>query len=98
MTDMVEVPPERPHSGTARVIDRLVHLCAIVPYSAVALVLRAVMARSFFLAGQDMVSGTKHSLGGFDFSLPFPLRDDALRAYEAVFAASNIPPKLIAYT
>jgi putative oxidoreductase len=94
---MVEVPPERPHSGTARLIDRLVHLCAIIPYSAVALVLRLVMARTFFVSGQEMVDGARFSLGGYDFSLPFPLRDEALRVYETVFAASNIPSKLIAY-
>ncbi|HVY01062.1 MAG TPA: DoxX family membrane protein [Pseudorhodoplanes sp.] len=97
MTDLIEVPPERPHSGPARLIDRLIRLCAILPYSAVALLLRVVIARAFFSAGQEMAAGPAFALAGHEVLLPLPLREEALRSYEAAFASVNIPPALIAY-
>ncbi len=99
MTDMVEVPPPRPHSSTARFIDCMVQVCAIVPYSLAALVLRVVMARVFFATGQEMIDGPKRQLRGYDYALTLPaqVRDETLRLFETKFADSPFSPKLMAY-
>jgi putative oxidoreductase len=99
MTDMVEVPPQRPHSNSARFIDNLVHLCAIVPYSLAALVLRLVMARIFFVTGQEMIDGPKRQLKDIDYALTLPaqVREETFRMFEAKLADMPLSPKLLAY-
>jgi putative oxidoreductase len=99
MTDLVEVPPQRPHSGAARIIDSLVHLCAIIPYSLVALVLRLVMARIFFVTGQEMIDGPKQRLKDIDYALTLPaqIREEAFRMFEAKLAGTPLSPKFVAY-
>lgn len=99
MTDMVEVPPQRPHSGLARFVNCLVQLCAIVPYSLAALTLRLVMARIFFVTGQTMVDGPKHPLKDIDYSLTLPaqVREETFRMFEAKLAGTPLPPTVMAY-
>lgn len=99
MTDLVEVPPERPHSSTARTINTLIQLCAAIPYALVALVLRVLMARLFFMSGQQKIDGPKYPLKDFDVALTLPaqIRDDTLRLFEAKFANTALAPKLMAY-
>ena len=99
MTDLVEVPPQRRHSGVARFVNCLVQLCAIIPCSLAALVLRAVMARLFFVSGQTKIDGPKHPLKDLDYSLTLPVqvRDETIRLFEAKFAATYLNPKVMAY-
>jgi putative oxidoreductase len=99
MTDMVEVPPQRKHSGVARFINCLVHLCSIVPYSLAALVLRVVMARIFFVTGQAMIDGPKHPLKDIDYSLTLPtqVREETFRMFEAKLAGTPLSPTCAAY-
>lgn len=93
--------PRGSHSVWAHVIDRIVAVSGIVPYALVALILRLVLARDFFLAGQAKASGPviPVSFQNFDYSLILPVhvRDDVLSAFAAQFAAVPIPPALIAY-
>jgi len=94
-------PPRGSHSVAAHVIDRIVALCGIVPYGLVALILRLVLARDFFLAGQSKVFGPiiPLSLQSFDYSLILPaqVRDDVLSAFATQFAAVPVPSAAIAY-
>ncbi len=55
-----DIPPDpepRSSSWIAVVIDKLVALCGVVPYALVALGLRFVIARVFFLSGQLKIAG-----------------------------------------
>ncbi len=98
MSDLVEVPPQRPHSGTARLIDRLIQICALVPYALVALALRAVMARLFFTTGQEIVDGPKWPVA-FDYvvTVPARIRQDTLSLFDTRLSDTPLPAKLIAY-
>jgi putative oxidoreductase len=93
--------PRRSRSYAAHVIDRIVAVCSVIPYALVALVLRLVMARAFFLSGQAMVVGPDIplSIHGFEFSviLPAQLRGEVLNAFAAQFAAGPVSPAFIAY-
>lgn len=99
MTDMVEVPPQRPHSRSARFLNCLVQLCALIPYSLAALVLRIVMARVFFVTGQSMVDGPKHPLKDIDYSLTLPtqVREETFRMFEAKLSGTPLSPTVMAY-
>ncbi|MGD0025745.1 MAG: DoxX family protein [Xanthobacteraceae bacterium] len=93
--------PRESHSIVAYVIDRIVAVCGIVPYALVALILRLVVARDFFLAGQAQVDGPTIPLSfqGFDYSLILPaqVRDEALNALTTHFAAGSVFSTVIAY-
>jgi putative oxidoreductase len=73
----------------------------VVPYALVALILRLVMARAIFLAGQAMVSGpdVPLSLGGFAYSiiLPAQVRPEVLDAFATKFAAVPLSSSFIAH-
>jgi hypothetical protein len=61
-TDVAARPPSR--SIIALIVDKLVRLCAVIPYALVAFGLRVVMARVFFLSGQTKIEGPViHSIG-----------------------------------
>ncbi len=93
--------PRRLRSQAAYVIDRIVAMCGVIPYALVALVLRLVMARAFFLSGQAMVAGPDIplSIHGFAFSviLPAQVRGELLNAFAMQFAAVPVSPAFIAY-
>src|SRR3982074_3595923 len=55
-------PPGVPwslHAIIATIVDKLVWFCALLPYGVIALLVRIVMARVFFLAGQDKIRGPR---------------------------------------
>jgi putative oxidoreductase len=83
------------------VIGRLVSACLFLPYSAVALVLRLVIARVFFLDGQAKVEGLRYALDvqGFGFSVivPMQVKVDAVAAVYAQYSASAMLATIIAY-
>jgi putative oxidoreductase len=93
--------PRRSRSYAAHVIDRIVAVCGVIPYALVALVLRLVMARAFFLSGQAMVVGPDIplSIRGFEFSviLPAQVREEVLSGFTAQFATVPVSPVFIAY-
>ncbi len=95
-------PEERaPHSVSGNVLGGIVAMCGVIPYALVALVLRLVMARVFFLAGQTKITGPTFPLAYQDFSfsitLPTQVRDETIRAFETQFATSPVWPSLIAH-
>lgn len=102
------VPPSvRPRSIIGIVIDKLVALCGIVvPYALVALTLRLVMARLFFLSGQTKITGPAVPINiaipnfpTIDVSviLPTALKSETLQSFETQYSALPLSPNVAAY-
>ncbi len=83
------------------VVDSFVSACSFIPYALVALALRLVMARLFFLDGQTRVSGPRVPLNvhGFDLSVVLPLhvKAETFNVFFSQYAAVPLPPVLAAY-
>lgn len=94
-----EPPPS--HSPVARVLARIVAVCGVIPYGLIALVLRLVAARAFFVDGQAKVVGpaVSPSIQGSDFSfiLPAQVRADVLNSLATQFSGVAVSPAFIAY-
>ena len=82
-------------------IDSFVSACSFITYSLVAIVLRLVMARVFFLDGQTRIEGplVPINLQSFDFSfvLPLQVKAETFAAFLTKYAALPVPPVLAAY-
>ena len=82
-------------------VDSFVSACSFIPYAVVALALRLVMARVFFLDGQTRIEGIRLPINiyGFDFSfvLPMQVRIETFSAFLSQYAALPVPPMLGAY-
>ena len=93
--------PNCPRSMVALAVDGFVAACACVPYALVALVLRVVMAREFFLDGQARIDGPHfaYSLHGFNFSIVLPLqvKAETFTALLSHYVAVPISPAFAAY-
>src|SRR5882724_10493995 len=95
-THVASHPPSRPI--VARLVDKLVAVCGVVPYALVALGLRFVMARVFLLDGQAKIEGPVVPFNwlarNVDFSLTLPteISDAALQAMQAQYANLPIAP------
>ena len=95
----------RSRSIVGLTVDSVVSACAFVPYALVALGLRLVMARLFFLDGQTRISGPRLSLNlqdvvpGFDLSviLPLQVKAETFAAFLTKYPPLPIPPVLGAY-
>ena len=91
----------RSRSVIGLTVDSFVSACASIPYALVALALRLVMARLFFLDGQTRVSGPRFSLSvyNFDFSvvLPLQVKTETFGAFMTQYAAVPLPTVLGAY-
>lgn len=89
-------------SIVALIIDKLVALCAVIPYALVALGLRFVMARVLFIPGQAKIEGPALPFSvwpGLDFSITLPaaIKDSTFRMFETQYAALPMPPTVAAY-
>jgi putative oxidoreductase len=80
-------------------IDGFNAACAFIPYALVALALRLVMARLFFLDGQTRVEGTPIPLTwrDFEFSAVLPLQLKA-EAASVFWRMPHVPAGAIAWT
>lgn len=90
-------------------VDSFVAACSFIPYSAVALLLRLMMARVFFLDGQTKVDGlwlpvrlaelTKGYVTGLDFSVivPTQVRPETFGAFTTQYPLPPVPPAVAAY-
>jgi putative oxidoreductase len=78
-------------------------LCAIVPYALVAVGLRLLMARVFFLAGQGRIEGPNVPIAlfgwdtGFHVVLPAQINESTFLLFEKDFAVLPIPSAVTAY-
>jgi len=90
-----------PRSLLGAAIESFVTACSAIPYALVALGLRLLMARIFFLDGQTKIGGPRYSLDlyGFDFSvvLPTQVKGETFTAFLTQFAPLPAPPMLAAY-
>jgi putative oxidoreductase len=100
-TDAAAHPPSR--SLIASIIDKLVALCAVIPYALVAVGLRFVMARVFFLPGQSKIEGPVVPFDWvarnveYSVILPSEIKDTALQALQAQYAGLPMSPTVAAY-
>ena len=100
--DMAPRPAPPSKSIVASLINTLVFICGIVPYALVALGLRFVMARVFFLSGQSKIDGPAIvvPLGrDVEFTVVFPagIKDATFQLFETQYAALPMPPAVAAY-
>jgi putative oxidoreductase len=83
-------------------VDGFIATCSFLPYALVALVLRLVVARVFFLDGQSRVEGLRVPLTwhDFDFSLVLPMqvKAEAVATFFTQVPRLPVPPVLAAYT
>lgn len=90
--------PRRRRSFLGRCVDGFNAACAFIPYALVALALRLVLARVFFLDGQARVDGTPIPLTWRDFEfsvvLPLQLKADAAGVFAQV---AHVPPALLTW-
>ena len=89
--------------------ESFVSACAAVPYAAVAVVLRLMMARVFFLDGQTRIDGlrlpanvadlTSYYLTGWNFviTVPTSVRPETFSAFATQYPLVPVPPALSAY-
>lgn len=94
-------PPRAPRSTVALALDSFVAACLSVPYAIVALALRVLMARVFFLDGQSKIDGPRLPIDfyNFHFSLVLPLhvKAETFTAFATQFAPLPVPPMFAAY-
>lgn len=90
----------RSRSVTGLMIDGFISACALVPYALIALALRLVMARVFFLDGQARIDGPRIPLQVQDFSfsamLPLQLRPETFGGMFTQYPPLPVPPTLVA--
>ena len=91
----------RPRSFIRTIIESFASACAFIPYALIALALRFVMARVFFLDGQLKVDGPRVPVNfqDFDFSLVLPMRvkSETFATFVDFYSALPVPPVLAAY-
>lgn len=95
----------RSRSIVGLTVDSFVSACSFIPYALVALGLRLIMARVFFLDGQTRVDGLRLPLNvqdffhGFDLSvvLPLQVKAETFTAFLTQYPPLPVPPVLAAY-
>jgi putative oxidoreductase len=96
-------PEPRSSSIIAAVADRMVRLCGLVPYALVALGLRLIIARVFFLSGQMKIIGPVIPIpllvtdGHVSITLPAELKDSTFELFANQYSALPMSPTLAAY-
>ena len=87
----------------ATAIDKLVAICGVVPYALVALGLRFLMARVFFLSGQMKIAGPEIPIalfnrdGDFSIVLPAEIKPTTFELFQTQYSALPMPPAVAAY-
>jgi uncharacterized membrane protein YphA (DoxX/SURF4 family) len=108
MTETATPGAPRSHSIIGATVETLATACAIiVPYALVALILRLVMARAFFLSGQGKIEGPRiplHlELPALDLTvidavviLPREIKAATYQMFATQFASVPVPPAVAA--
>jgi putative oxidoreductase len=104
MTEMPARPAVRSRSLIASFFNVLVALCGVIPYALVALGLRLVIARVFFLSGQTKIEGPRIpinlNLRGLDelsIVLPAEIKPSTFQMFETEYASLPLPPTVATY-
>lgn len=91
----------RSRSVVGLMVDGFIAACSLVPYAAVALAIRFVMARVFFLDGQSRIFGPRVPLTVQDFSfsamLPAEVKAETFSAFFTLGLPAPLTPALIAH-
>jgi putative oxidoreductase len=100
----------RSRSVIGLTVDSFVAACSFIPYALVALALRLIMARVFFLDGQTRVDGphlpfSTQNFFKLDFLrdidlavvLPLQVKAETLAAFQTQYPPMPVPPVLAAY-
>jgi putative oxidoreductase len=100
----------RSRSVIGLTVDSFISACSFIPYALVALALRLIMARVFFLDGQTRIDGPRFTLNiqdyvnldfvrGFDLSmvLPMQVKAETFTAFAVQYPPLPVPPTLAAY-
>ncbi len=91
----------RSRSVIGLTVDSFIAACSFIPYALVALGLRLVMARVFFLDGQTKVDGPRFPLNVQDFDLsvvlPLQVKAETFAAFLTKYPPLPVPPLLAAY-
>lgn len=91
----------RSRSVVGLTVDSFVSACSFIPYALVALALRLVMARVFFLDGQTRIEGPRVPLSVSDFDLsvvlPLHVKAETFTAFLTQIPPLPLPPVLAAY-
>jgi putative oxidoreductase len=91
----------RSRSVTGMMVDSFVAACSLIPYALVAMVLRLVCARIFFLDGQSRVDGLFIPLRWHDFAvsfvLPLQVKAEAVAAFLTQYPPLPLSPALATY-
>jgi putative oxidoreductase len=107
MTDVAARPAANSHSMLASIVGKLAAFCAIIACALVALGLRFVIARVFFLSGQAKIEGPGvlvHlnvpglNLPVLDFTviLPAQIKATTFQMFETQYADLPVPPAVVA--
>jgi putative oxidoreductase len=102
-SDVLRARAPRSSSIIATAIDKLVAICGVVPYALVALGLRLIIARVFFLSGQAKIAGPTIPValfnreGDFSITLPAEIKPSTFELFETQFANLPMPPAVAAY-
>jgi putative oxidoreductase len=104
MTEVPARPAVRSRSFIASFFNVLVALCGVIPYALVALGLRFVIARVFFLSGQTKIEGQRIpinlNLRGIDelsIVLPAEIKASTFQMFETEYANLPLPPTVATY-
>jgi putative oxidoreductase len=87
--------PRGTHWFATHAIDRIVALCGVVPYTVVAIILRLLVARDIFLAGQAKITGP--TLFGGAAMLPTQVHGDILASFARLFPAAPVSSAFLAH-
>jgi len=90
--------PRGTHWVPTHAVDRIVALCSIVPYTLVAIILRLLVARDVFLAGQAKIVGSTLFAGtGHPITLPAQANDKVLAVFAKLFPDGAVSSAFIAH-
>lgn len=91
----------RSQTWLGRMVGAVVSATSFIPFALVALGLRVVIARVFFVAGQTLVDGPRIPINfhNFDFllTLPMQVRPETFTLFMTNYAAIPLPATLTAY-
>jgi len=102
-TEFAPPPAGRLGSMIALIIAKLVALCAVIPYALIALGLRLVIARVFFLSGQAMIEGPVIPFNwigrdvSFSVVLPSEIKEATFQLFQTQYANLPMPPTVATY-
>jgi len=100
-TGQSAAPRSRWRSMVAAAVGVANALCAVVPYALIALLIRFLMARVFFLSGQSMIEGPSVPLDFknfvFSVTLPAQVKSATFDLFHTKYAAVPLPPDFSAY-